>query len=72
MIDYKTVQLLTTDLHVVLGCWHVSGVLEELGHVGHDGLLIRVPDINICPKTSSLRQSEHGPKQLTKSEFSVP
>lgn len=37
-----------TDLHFFLWHWEVSGVLQELSHIGHDGLLIRVSNVHIC------------------------
>lgn len=37
-----------TDLDVLLGRRQVFGVLQELSHVGHDGLLVWIPDVHIC------------------------
>lgn len=34
-------------LQVVVRGWHVTGVLQELGHVRHNGFLLRAFNINI-------------------------
>lgn len=38
----------STNLRLLLGHRQVPGVLQELGHVGHDGLLVGVPHVHIC------------------------
>lgn len=39
--------LLDSHLQMVIRSWHVTGILEELGHVCHDRFLIRIFNINI-------------------------
>lgn len=38
----------STNLRLFLSHWQVPGVLQELGHVGHDGLLVGVSHVHIC------------------------
>lgn len=48
-----------TDLDVLLGHRRVFGVLQELSHVGHDGLLVRVPNVHICTHITILHEASH-------------
>lgn len=38
---------LTANLQMLISRWHVIGILQKLGHISHDGLLIWVFHINI-------------------------